>query len=581
MKAGRKVARALAQEIPKEPDRLAFAQAFCFEVISTLWICLQTDHAEPWLLPRPFVSIGRAELPAPVQDLAHNMGRAASRLDLNDAGYLVGITYTSLLPAAFRSKHGAYYTPPALVHRLLAMAGEAGVNWATCRALDPACGGGAFLAPLAQHIVREQDDDEPTKIIEAISSRLRGFEKDPFGAWMSQVFLEIATLDISHAARRRLPRLVEVCDSLGKYDTQDRFDLVIGNPPYGRVGLTPEKRAIYKRGLFGHANLYGLFTDLALRLARPGAVVAYVTPTSFLSGEYFKALRGLLAEKAPPLKIVFISERKGVFEDVLQETSLATYRLGEPASAGIVDFISYRNDASPSIAATSSFVLPDDPVKPWVLPREPRQVPLAGRMRHMPHRLSDYGYTVSTGPLVWNRHKNQLRDRPGKNCYPLIWGEAVTPAGEFVFQARKRSHKPYFRLQAGDDWLITRETCVLLQRTTAKEQRRRLIAAELPVSMIQRCGAVVIENHLNMIRKRGGDAPPVPVQVLTALLNSETVDQAFRCINGSVAVSAFELEALPLPSPDDTRPLEALVRNGTCKSKIEKEIRRLYLGNVF
>lgn len=581
MRVGRNVARSLAQALPKEIDRISFAQVFCFELISTLWTCLQENHVEPWPLPRPFIPIGDIDLTTPVQGLARRMGRAAMDIDLNEASYLVGITYTSMLPAAFRSKHGVFYTPPALVHRLLTMATEAGVDWATCRVLDPACGGGAFLAPVAQRIVDEQADDEPANIIESLSSRLRGFEKDPFGAWMSQVFLEMAVLDISHATRRRLPRLVEVCDSLEKHRVKDGFDLVVGNPPYGRIGLMPDQRTIYKRGLFGHANLYGVFTDLALRLARPGGVVAYVTPTSFLAGEYFKALRGLLAAEAPPFKITFVSERKGIFEDVLQETLLAAYRLGEPGRAGTVDFISWRDDKSPSVAATGSFVLPDDPVKPWVLPREPRQVPLVKRMRHMPHRLSDYGYTVSTGPLVWNRHKNQLRDQPGKDCYPLIWGEAVKAAGKFVFQARKRGHKPYFRIQTGDDWLITRKPCVLLQRTTAKEQRRRLIAAELPASMIRQYEAVVIENHLNMIRQRDGDMPPVSIQVLTALLNSEIVDQAFRCINGSVAVSAFELEALPLPSPEDTQPLEALVKNRTRRSTIEKEITRLYLGNVF
>jgi hypothetical protein len=44
------------------------------------------------------------------------------------------------------------------------------------------------------------------------------------------------------------------------------------------------------------SNLYGLFTDLAAQLARRGGVIAYVTPTSFLAGEYFKSLRALLAE---------------------------------------------------------------------------------------------------------------------------------------------------------------------------------------------------------------------------------------------------------------------------------------------
>ena len=115
----------------------------------------------------------------------------------------------------------------------------------------------------------------------------------------------------------------------------------------------------------------------------------------------------------------------------------------------------------------------------------------------------------------------------------------------------------------------------LLQRTTAKEQRRRLIAAELPASFIEAHGAVVVENHLNMIKARNG-APKVKPAVLAALLNSDLVDQVFRCINGSVAVSAYELEALPLPSPEDLEELGRLVRRRASRARLEQAIEHLY-----
>ena len=107
-----------------------------------------------------------------------------------------------------------------------------------------------------------------------------------------------------------------------------RFDLVIGNPPYGRVTPDPMRRAFFQRSVYGHANLYGVFTDIALRWTKPGGVIAYLTPTSALGGQYFVALRKLLAKEAPPVAIDFVHARKGVFEDVLQETLLALYQRG-------------------------------------------------------------------------------------------------------------------------------------------------------------------------------------------------------------------------------------------------------------
>ena len=58
---------------------------------------------------------------------------------------------------------------------------------------------------------------------------------------------------------------------------------------------------------------------------------------------------------------------------------------------------------------------------------------------------------------------------------------------------------------------------------------------------------------------------------LAVLLNSNVVDQVFRCINGSVAVSAYELAALPVPAPEDMNKIERLMKTrantrnaGTC-----------------
>ena len=81
-----------------------------------------------------------------------------------------------------------------------------------------------------------------------------------------------------------------------------------------------------------------------------------------------------------------------------------------------------------------------------------------------------------------------------------------------------------------------------------------------------------------MIRRGNCEAPAVSAGVVSALLNSEIIDQAFRCINGSVAVSAFELEALPLPPPEDIRQIHTLVTQGAKKSEIDHAIERLYLG---
>jgi adenine-specific DNA-methyltransferase len=113
-----------------------------------------------------------------------------------------------------------------------------------------------------------------------------------------------------------------------------------------------------------------------------------------------------------------------------------------------------------------------------------------------------------------------------------------------------------------------------VQRTTAKEQRRRLIAAELSQAFIETHGGVIVENHLNMVRAIG--APKVSPAAVAAVLNSDIIDQVFRCISGSVAVSAFELEAIPLPPASVMPAIERLVSSGATRATIEKALRGLY-----
>jgi adenine-specific DNA-methyltransferase len=576
--AGKVTARAFASAFDDE-GRLTQSRLFCAHVIAAYWFAIQRPYRDIWELENTLWASPDELVDGGMRALAAEMGEAAARLEPVLASYLIGSTYTAMIPEQTRSRLGVYYTPPGLARRLLDMATLAGVDWQTAKAVDPACGGGAFLAPLALKVVAENQHLAARELVKAIADRISGFELDPFAAWTSQVFLESSLMGLCRGAGERLPTLVRICNSLLAEHPEGEYDLVVGNPPFGRVTLSPEVRARFRRSLYGHANLYGLFTDAAVRLTRPGGVIAYVTPTSFLAGEYFKSLRRLLATEARPLNLDFVSHREGVFDDALQETLLATYRRAGKSELGTVHFITPTGYDDFRAESAGTFRLSEPAGAPWLIPRSSDQQDLIKTLQRMPHRLSDYGYEVSTGPLVWNRHKSQLARTSSEGALPLIWAECVTADGTFVFRADKKNHEPYFRPGPGDEWLISRKPCVLLQRTTAKEQNRRLIAAELPKRFLSSHGAVVIENHLNMIKPKNG-SPRVAPRVLTAFLNTAIVDRAFRCLSGSVAVSAYELEALPLPPPDSLDPLADLLAKGGGQQDVEEISRGIFSLSV-
>ena len=502
--------------------------------------------------------------PVPLHPLAagQHLRFAECCLELPQARafFEIGELLTDLLPEEFRTKHGVYYTPPALVSYLLGLTAAEGVDWRTARVLDPACGGAAFLAYLAEKILAQTDDLPVEKRLLDLEERLTGLEIDPFAAWLSAVLVDVVVLPLTEEAGRPLRNLVQTGDALQeKPALLGRFDLVVGNPPYGKVSLDPSTRSRFERSLFGHANLYGLFTDMALRCCRPGGVVGFVTPTSFLGGEYFKRLRRLLATEAPLVRASFVRNRDGVFSGVLQETMLAIFRKGQGDGAKrpvAVEAVHAQATGELQQESLGTCRLGSVPDSPWLLPRSRTQAGLVRTLNRLPARLADYGYRVATGQLVWNRHRAQLRAGPGKGHYPIVWAEAVLPDGSFSFRAESRNHQPFLKIGPDQDFLINYEPCVLVQRTTAKEQSRRLIATAIPNDFIIEHDGYIVENHVNMIVPVAA-APAVSLALLARLLNTRWADEAFRCISGSVAVSAFELESLPLPTPGSLLTLSA------------------------
>ena len=547
----------------KQKNQISFARKFIAGLISSFLPVLRHSPVVPLTC-----------------SLADEMGNLAQDMDLQMAGYLIGTTYTVMLPSAYRSEYGVFYTPPALVERLLDLSEQAGVDWAKGKILDPACGGGAFLAPVARRMVLALAHLSPEERLSHIESHLFGNEIDFFSAWISQVFVEQELRGDIAKANRPIRDLVFVGDSLTSLDEKySGFDLVVGNPPYGKIKLSKDDREKWRRSLFGHANLYGLFTDLAVRLIRPGGTIAFVTPTSFLGGQYFKALRELLRQEAPPIAIDFIARREGVFADALQEALLAVYKKEGTSVDVEVSCLSMLETGKLEIYRNGVYSLPGKPFTPWILPRDSSQAWLAQLSQNLPYRLSDLGYSVSTGPLVWNRHKEKLFAKKKRGVVPLIWAECVDSGGTglFSFKSTSRKYVAWYQADGVKDPNLVQEACVLLQRTTALEQNRRLIAAELPQDFIdENGGAITVENHLNMVRPIRGVTPAVSLSVISALLNSKTVDQIFRCISGSAAVSAYELEAMPLPSPRECGLLEELTEEKADKNILERAIEEIY-----
>jgi adenine-specific DNA-methyltransferase len=97
---------------------------------------------------------------------------------------------------------------------------------------------------------------------------------------------------------------------------------------------------------------------------------------------------------------------------------------------------------------------------------------------------------------------------------------------------------------------------VLVKRFSAKEERRRVVAAVIDQKQIP-APWVGFENHLNVYHRGNAGLPMELAKGLALFLNSTLVDSYFRQFNGHTQVNATDLRMLQYPNQEMLRALGA------------------------
>lgn len=484
-----------------------------------------------------------------------------------DATYWFASAYAELAGEERRKQLSMFFTPPSLTKRLLDDLSASGVSFADNKFCDPACGGAAFLAPIATRMrdALRLKGAGSAEILDHIQNHLLGFDKDAALCKLSKHFLLMALHDEVVATGTRPKFQVYQADSLLQTGhVLGTLDVVVCNPPFRKMSAVESEAYFDAFGdvIEAQPNLYVLFIALCVRLLATGGICALVTPTSFLSGRNFSKLRTFLMMQAKVRSIGMVSDRNGVFIDVEQETALtlvlrenAEYALTKTVAVSVVsrdgDYVDVGRCVLPNSGAA------------WPVPRSENDVELLKSAAKSRASLANYGYGVRIGAFVWNRdtrttyasEKSAARARGG-TAVPLLWSSDIAPDGSLRFTgARKANKEPCFvNLGAKDHPSVVRRPSVLLQRVTSNDQPRRLVAAAVPKSLIEIYGGFVGENHTVILEQVSPEPALTPEQV-AQLLATPTVDRYFRCISGATNVSAFELSQLRLPDPSRLKTL--------------------------
>ena len=472
----------------------------------------------------------------------------------------VGRWYASWTPSERKKSFGQYLTPVETAHFMSELFEPRSQE---LRILDPGAGTGvlscALLETLAAHSrnlsieleAYESDLDLVEYLKECLSYASRWLETQG-----TSLRFNICTDDfvITHSeALKQEPQLFSDHDGKG-------FDLVISNPPYFKIPKSDPRAKASAIVVHGQPNIYMLFMAVSASLLKQGGQMIFITPRSYAAGPYFRRFREFFFSTMQPKAIHLFGSRTQTFErdEVLQENAILYAqrddswsrrsedgRVQVSQSAGVRDLF----QASMRHVPLRDVLDLQSKDKMLKIPVAEREDEVARVVNSWEGSLHSYGLEISTGPVVPFRAAPLIYSSgevPTTHA-PLIWMQHVT---QMRIQWPKDSLRKEQYIIVNDTsfpLLVPTKNYVLLRRFSAKEERRRLVAAPF-LEKNMNSQFIGLENHLNYIYRPKGKLSEEEANGIAALLNSEILDSYFRIFNGNTQVSATELRRMPLPA---------------------------------
>lgn len=245
-----------------------------------------------------------------------NNGLSFDVFDLTDD--VLGMLYMSLKTTSSRKKNGIYYTPTKVVKEMIKeiLSEKKTFN----NIVDPCCGTGNFLIEFIKNGIKIQD--------------IFGYDIDSTSIYIARMNIAI----FSNSDEKELVTITNnVClkDSLSLVDSDMKFDLVVGNPPWGSEFdektlefVSTNYSTFSKRGL----EAFSLFIELGCRITDLNGVFSYVVPETFFNVKTHSAIRELVMEN---MNIKQVTYWGNVFDGVLAPAVSFVFRKEETSKFGL------------------------------------------------------------------------------------------------------------------------------------------------------------------------------------------------------------------------------------------------------
>ena len=478
-----------------------------------------------------------------------------------------------------RADFGQFFTPASVAHFMAAML--QGPNpLEELRILDAGGGSGVLTAAAVSEFCSRPKSKRPRalhatvwEIDELLTEDLaRTFEH-------CRTVCRKASLTFTSELRQEnfILAAADLVDDGGLFTLKDRrrFHVAIMNPPYRKLRSDSAERVRMSSVGIETSNLYSAFAWLALELLEVGGELVAITPRSFMNGAYFRPFRQALVRELAFSRIHVYDARDVAFhgDDILQENVIFHgIRGGTPRKVKITTSLGPADGGFTERSINpDELILPHDPECVLHVVLDEIDARIAEQMRGLPYTLAELGVSVSTGRVVGFRVRERLHVEARAEDAPLIFPRHF--ADGFVAWPKASGSKPNALTVTGpdDDLLFSAGWYVLVNRFSAKEEKRRVVAALYDPSRID-AESIAFDNKLNVLHRENAGLSEDLAKGLAVFLNSTAIDAYFRQFSGHTQVNAGDLRSLRFPAAEE---LERLGRRMGGSMPTQDEINQL------
>lgn len=456
--------------------------------------------------------------------------------------------YIEKMPKSERKSYGQFFTSMETA-RFMASLYDLSNLKGSVSVLDAGAGSGILSCALLERL----DSDEQVEEVNLVC-----YETDEKILPILQANLEHcqkhADRKIHFEIKREnyiLAQGADFSNLIGGGENPSKYDLVIGNPPYMKIGRNAPEALVMPEVCYGAPNLYFLFAAMGMFNLKNHGEMVYIIPRSWTSGAYFKRFREYILREGKLCHIHLFSSRSKVFsqEQVLQETMIVKFKKTELLPENVRITSSEANGDFDNIDIMDvpyDLVVAGEDLYVYLI-KDKEELEVLQRLQGFHKTLPQIGLKMKTGLTVDFRNRELLRNTEEEGTVPLFYAQHLKN-GRVDFPINKENE---YVLTDKAGLVQENKNYLFVKRFSAKEEPRRLQCSVYLARKFPQYSKISTQNKLNFVDAVGGEMSECLLYGLYVIFNSTVYDKYYRILNGSTQVNSTEINAMPMPELAD------------------------------